>query len=75
MRINTNQNKEALESIDYGSVVMYKSFHCIVVNGPFIATAPELPIVRLNDGKLLSVPKKEKLSVVVDAYLSTKVED
>jgi hypothetical protein len=75
MRINTNQNKVALESIDYGSVVIYDSFHCIVVNGPFNKDARELPLVRLNDGKLLSAGKRQLLTVVGDAYLSTKVAD
>jgi len=75
MRINANQNKERLEAIDYGSVVMLKGFHCIVVNGPFNAHATDLPLVRLHDGKLIQAKKDELLTIVKDAYLSTKVGD
>ena len=72
MKISTTLGKERLEAIEYGSVVMYKAFHCIVVNGPFNNSATELPIVRLSDGKLFSVPKREELHVVNDVYLATE---
>lgn len=75
MQIKTMVGKKKLESIDYGSIVMYKAFHCIVVNGPFNNEATKLPIVRLTDGKLLTVPKKEELHVVKDVYLASEYTD
>ncbi len=75
MKIKTTLGKERLESIAFGEVVMYKAFHCIVVEGPFNHDAVQLPIVRLSDGKLLSVPKKEELHIVKDVYLATDLVD
>ncbi len=75
MQIKTLVGKQRLTTIDYGKVVMYKGFHCIVVNGPFNASAKDLPIVRLNDGKLLAVSKDEELHVVTDVYLASEYTD
>jgi len=75
MQIKTIVGKVKLESVDYGSVVMFKGFHCIVVNGPFNASAKDLPIVRLSDGKLLSVPKREELHVITNVYLASEYTD
>ena len=75
MQIKTTLSKKRLESIEYGAIVMHKAFHCIVVNGPFNNEATKLPIVRLTDGKLITVPKKEELHVIENVYLASEYTD
>jgi hypothetical protein len=74
VKIQSNQGKTELSCIVYGDVVMYKGFHCIVVDGPFDHNARKLPIVRLTDGKLLEVLKDEKMYVYDNATLNVSGE-
>ncbi len=76
MQIKTTLSKKRLESIEYGAIVMHKAFHCIVVNGPFNSEVDaKLPIVRLTDGKLITLPKKEELHVIENVYLASEYTD